>query len=70
MNVTHTLQELNIGYNDIGDEEMAVILKALQHNRSLTTLKVEKCVLSQEGNILFKNVQYAKKSFNAAWKVL
>ena len=40
LNVTHTLQELSMSDNDISDDEMAVISEALQHNKSLTTLRV------------------------------
>ena len=40
LNFTHTLQELNMYRNDIGDDGMAVISEALQHNKSLTTLNV------------------------------
>ena len=35
LNVTHTLQELEIYDNDIGDDGIAVISKALKHNNSL-----------------------------------
>ena len=50
LNVTHTLQELDIRSNDIGDDGMAVISEALQHNKSLTKLNVMKCGLSVKGN--------------------
>ena len=48
--VTHTLQKLNMNYNDIGDDGMAVISEALQHNKSLTKLDVTECGLSVKGN--------------------
>ena len=51
-NVTHTLQKLNINYNDIGDDGMAVISEALQHNKSLTTLGVGQCGLSVRGTVV------------------
>ena len=54
LNVTHTLQELNIGFNDIGDNGIAAISEALQHNKSLTTLNVEVCGLSAKGNVVCK----------------
>ena len=54
LNVTHTLQELNINYNDIGDDGMAVISEALQHNKSLTTLWVGECGLSVKGTVVCK----------------
>ena len=54
LNVTHTLQELNIRSNDIGDDGMAVISEALQHNKSLTTLNVGWCGLSVKGTVVCK----------------
>ena len=50
LNVTHTLQELNIGYNNIGDDGIAVISEALQHNKLVTTLRVVMCGLSAQGS--------------------
>ena len=52
LNVTPTLQELNMRDNDIGDDGMAVISEALQHNKSLTTLEVEWCGLSVKGTVV------------------
>ena len=52
LNVTHTLQDLDINYNDIGDDGMAVISEALQHNKSLTELWVDKCGLSVKGTVV------------------
>ena len=37
-----TLRVLNVSLNDIGDDGMAVISEALQHNKSLTILKCGK----------------------------
>ena len=54
LNVTHTLQELDIDNNDIGDNGIAAISKALQHNKSLTTLSVGECGLSAKGNVVCK----------------
>ena len=54
LNVTHTLQKLNIGFNDISDDGIAVISEALQHNKSLTTLNVQECGLSAKGNVVCK----------------
>ena len=51
LNVTHTLQELKIGRNNIGDDGMAVISKALQHNKSVTTLRAYQCELSAKGTV-------------------
>ena len=51
LNVTHTLQEFNIGANNIGDDGIAVISKALQHNKSFTKLWVHRCGLSAKGTV-------------------
>ena len=47
-----TLRGLNVSDNDIGDEGMAVISEALQHNKSLTTLRVDTCGLSLKGTVV------------------
>ena len=52
LNVTPTLQCLAMSYNDIGDEGMAIISEALQHNKSLTELTVPECGLSVRGSIV------------------
>ena len=52
LNVTHTLQDLYMSYNYIGDDGMAVISEALQHNKSLTILEVESCGLSVKGTVV------------------
>ena len=44
---------LNVSHNDIGDDGMAVILEALQHNKSLTILGVTKCGLSVKGTVVY-----------------
>ena len=54
LNVTTTLQWLNMRGNYIGDEGMAMISEALQHNQSLTTLRVEQCGLSVKGTVVCK----------------
>ena len=51
--VSATLRVLNVGYNDIGDDGMAVISETLQHNKSLTTLGVERCGLSVKGTVVY-----------------
>ena len=53
LNVTHTLQDLNIGKNKIGDDGIAVISEALQHNKSVTILVlwVMQCGLSAKGTV-------------------
>ena len=47
-----TLRMLQVSWNDIGDDGMAVISEALQDNKSLTTLNVYKCGLSVKGNVV------------------
>ena len=54
LNVAPTLQYLDMSHNDIGDEGMAIISEALQHNKSLTTLEVAKCGLSVKGTVVCK----------------
>ena len=47
-----TLRVLDVSGNNIGDDGMAVISEALQHNKSLTTLRVEYCGLSVKGTVV------------------
>ena len=54
LNVTHTLQELNTGGNNISDDGIAVISEGLQHNKSFTTLRIQRCGLSAKGNVVCK----------------
>ena len=54
LNVTPTLQCLDMRYNNIGDEGMAIISEALQHNKSLTTLEAVRCGLSVKGIVVCK----------------
>ena len=49
LHVTPTLQYLDIGSNDIDDEGMGIISEALQHNKSLTAVRVDNCELSVKG---------------------
>ena len=51
LNVTHTLQELKIDNNYIGDDGITVISEALQHNKSFTTLWILQCGLSAKGTV-------------------
>ena len=44
-----TLKVLEVSHNDIGDDGMAVISEALQHNKTLISLGVVKCGLSVKG---------------------
>jgi len=47
-----TLRVLDVSENDIGDDGMAVISETLQHNKSLTELRVADCGLSVEGTVV------------------
>ena len=47
-----TLRVLDVNYNYIRDNGMAIISEALQHNESLTTLKVAWCGLSVKGTVV------------------
>ena len=47
-----TLRVLDFTVDDIGDEGMAIISEALQHNKSLTTLTVTQCGLSVKGTVV------------------
>jgi len=49
-----TLRVLNVSSNDIGDDGMAIISETLQHNKSLTELRVAKCGLSVKGIVVCK----------------
>ena len=50
-----TLRELDVSYNNISDDGMTLISEALQHNKSLTTLRVAECGLSVKGTIVCIN---------------
>ena len=51
LNVTPTLQYLDMNDNDIGDEGIAIISEALRDNKSLTKLKVDECGISVKGTV-------------------
>ena len=44
---------LDVSWNDIGDDGMAVTSETLQHNKSLTELMVAKCGLSVKGTEVY-----------------
>ena len=48
-----TLRVLYVSHNDIGDDGMVVISEALQHNKSLTILRVGQCGLSMKGTVVY-----------------
>ena len=49
-----TLRELDVSYNDNGDNWISVITKGLQSNKTLTKLNVIHCGLSVKGTALYK----------------
>ena len=48
-----TLRELDVRYNDIGDNGISVITKGLQSNKTLTKLDVSVCRFSVKGTVLY-----------------
>ena len=52
LNVTHSLQELNINSNYISDDGMALISEVLKRNKSLITLRIAECGLSVKGTVV------------------
>ena len=57
-----TLNVLNVNRNDIGDDGMGVISEALQHNKSLTILRVGGCGLSVKGKIIRSFAKFTQLS--------
>ena len=62
-NVIYAFQNLSMDHNNISDDGMAKISKALQQNKSLTTLSVGGCGLSVEGTVVCIQV-YSKNLIN------
>ena len=49
-----TLRELNVSWNNNGDNGISVITGGLQSNKTLTKLNVSHCGLSGKGTVLYK----------------
>ena len=49
-----TLRELDVSYNQIGDNGIVLITEGLQSNKMLTKLDVTRCDLSVKGTVLYK----------------
>ena len=49
-----TLRELNVSYNDNGDNWISIVTEGLQSNKMLTKLNVSGCYLSVKGTVLYK----------------
>ena len=52
LKVNNSLQQLDMGYNDIGDDGMSSVADGLQYNETLTKLYVEWCRLSVKGTVV------------------
>ena len=48
-----TLRELDVSWNDIGDNGISVITEGLQSNKMLTKLDVSECRFSVKGTVLY-----------------
>ena len=49
-----TLRELNVRYNDNGDNWISLVTEGLQPNKILTKLDVSWCHLTVKGTVLYK----------------
>ena len=54
LKVNNSLQELDMRYNDIGDDGMSSVADGLQYNNTLRKLDVEGCRLSVKGTVVYK----------------
>ena len=52
LSANKTIQTLEMGHNNIGDDGISVIIKELQHNNTLIKLKVQKCGFSSKGRFI------------------
>ena len=53
LKVNNSLQELDMGYNPIGDDGMSSVADGLQCNNTLTKLNVHNCEFSVKGTTWF-----------------
>ena len=54
LKVNNSLQELDMGWNFIGDDGMSSVADGLQYNKSLTKLNIKHCGLSVKGTVVYK----------------
>ena len=54
LKVNNSLQELDVGYNSIGDDGISLVADGLQCNNTLTKLEVQECEFSVKGTVVFK----------------
>ena len=50
-----TLKELNINYNDIGDDGISVVAEVFQHSNMISKLEVKECGLMTKGSYTVAN---------------
>ena len=50
LKVNNSLQELNMGSNDVTDDGMSLVADALKCNNTLTVLRVNNCGFSVKGS--------------------
>ena len=54
LKVNNSLQELDMGRNDIGDDGVSAVADGLQCNNTLTKLNVQVCGFSVKGTVVYK----------------
>ena len=54
LKVNNSLQELDMGYNVIGDDGMSSVADGLQYSKTITELDVQQCGLSVKGTLVYK----------------
>ena len=48
-----SLKELDMRWNDIGDDGISLVAEGLKHNNTLSKLDIRECKLSAEGEIVY-----------------
>ena len=56
LKVNNSLQELDMSYNQIGDDGMSSVADGLQCNNTLTKLYVQWCGFSVKGTVVYNNL--------------
>ena len=56
LKVNNSLQELDMGDNQIGDDGMSSVADGLQCNNTLTKLNVEDCEFSVKGTVVYNTL--------------
>ena len=55
----NSLEELDMRWNDIGDDGMSLVADGLKLNRTLTKLDIRECGLTAEGMIIYTLYVYS-----------